>query len=173
MSISKTSLTGASGEHYVMFRLLSMGYIAGLAPEGAPNADIIVTDAKARKSIAIQVKTRLRKGADNGWHMKEKHESIKEDNLFYCFVDLSNEINIAPAIHVIPSGVVAKILYQTHRIWLATPGRNGRTHKNTVMRRLLPDYSKTIKTDDPVIRKYSKGWMDEFKENWKLLKLEN
>lgn len=172
MAIGTSSLTGASGEHYVMFRLLSMGYIAGLAPEGAPNADIIVTDTKIKKSIAIQVKTLLKRGADNGWHMKAKHENLKEDNLFYCFVDLSNDFNTAPTIYVIPSKVVADVLYQVHRIWLATPGRNGCAHKETEMRRLLPDYSKTIKIEHPIIKQHSNGWLDKYKEKWELLNLE-
>lgn len=166
-----TSLTGASGEHYVMFRLLSMGYIAGLAPEGAPNADIIATDAKTKKSVAIQVKTRLKKGVDNGWHMKAKHENIKEDNLFYCFVDLPGNFNAAPNVYIIPSKVVADVLYKTHRIWLDTPGKNGRAHKQTDMRRLLPDYSKTMKVNHPTVKKYSSGWLDKYKENWGLLNL--
>jgi len=172
MAIGNTSLTGAAGEHYVIFRLLSMGYIAGLAPEGAPSADIIVTDIKTRKSVAIQVKTRMQKGFDNGWHMKEKHELISEDNLYYCFVDLPEDSHSAPTVYVLPSKVVAEALYQVHKVWLATPGKKGQAHKQTEMRRLLPDYSKTIKVDNPVIKKYSKGWLEKYKENWELLNLE-
>ncbi len=67
MAIGTSSLTGASGEHYVMFRLLSMGYIAGIAPEGAPNADIIVTDAKT-----IKVDHPIIKQHSNGWLDKYK-----------------------------------------------------------------------------------------------------
>lgn len=171
MSIGNTSLTGASGEHYVMYKLLSMGYVAGLAPEGAPNADIIVTDIKTKKSVAIQVKTRMQKGADHGWHMKEKHEGIKEDNLFYCFVDLPAESEKAPTVYVMPSKIVAEAIYKAHRIWLATPGKKGQAHKKTEMRRLLPDYTKTLPSDNPAVKKYNKGWLNKYKENWGLLNL--
>ena len=167
-----TSLIGASGEHYVLFRLLSMGYIAGLAPDGAPNADIIMTNVETKKSIAIQVKTRLQRGNDNGWHMKAKHEDIQEDNLFYCFVDIPDDLNSVPNIYIIPSKIVAKALYEVHRVWLAIPGRNGRMHKDTEMRRLLPDYSRTIRVEDPIIKKYSNGWIEKYKENWDILNLE-
>jgi hypothetical protein len=47
-SNSDTSLLGAAGEHFVMSELLRRGYIAALAPRGAPNADIVVTDVNAR-----------------------------------------------------------------------------------------------------------------------------
>lgn len=171
MSISKTTLTGAAGEHYLMFRLLGLGYIAGLAPAGAPNADIIVTNVETKRSVAIQVKTRLQKGSDSGWHMKEKHEELKEDNLFYCFLDLPDEVSIPPTVYVLPSKVVAEVLRDTHQVWLKTPGKKGQKHNPTNMRRLLPDYSKTIKVDHPTIKKYSAGWLNEYKENWKLLDL--
>ena len=35
----------------------------------------------------LQVKTRSR-GADKGWHMSAKHESIRDSDLLYCFADL-------------------------------------------------------------------------------------
>ncbi len=53
-----------------MFRLLRKGYIAGLALENAPNAAIIVTDPKIKRSVAIQVKMRLKRQP-----MKDSHES--------------------------------------------------------------------------------------------------
>jgi hypothetical protein len=39
------------------------------------------------RGCSIQVKTRRDIGSDGGWHMKGKHENIKSDRLFYCFVD--------------------------------------------------------------------------------------
>ena len=41
---SQASLLGAAGEHYVLSQLLRRGYIAALAPQGVPNADIVITD---------------------------------------------------------------------------------------------------------------------------------
>ncbi len=171
MSINETTLTGAAGEHYIMFRLLGKGYIAGLAPHGAPNADIIATDIKGKKSVAIQVKTRLPKGSDNGWHMRPKHVELKEPNLYYCFVDLSNESGNSPSVYVIPSRIVAEAIDKTHQLWLSIPGKNGRPHKDSNVRRLLPDYSKTLKIDHPTVKKYSEGWLTQYKENWKILGL--
>ena len=42
--VSRSTVLGAAGEHYVMCQLLRRGLIAALAPVGVPNTDIIVTD---------------------------------------------------------------------------------------------------------------------------------
>ncbi|KKR46682.1 MAG: hypothetical protein UT82_C0009G0046 [Parcubacteria group bacterium GW2011_GWB1_40_14] len=171
MAINKTTLTGAAGEHFVMFRLLELGYIAGLASRGAPNTDIIVTDMTGRRAVAIQVKTRLPKGSDDGWHMKPKHAELKELNLYYCFVDLPNDYNVVPLVYIVPSEIVAEVIGKIHQFWLSLPGKNGRIHKDSNVRRLLPDYSKVLKVDHPLVKKYSKGWLDQYRENWKILGL--
>jgi len=171
MPIHRTTLIGAAGEHYVIFRLLGMGYIAGLAPQGAPNTDIIVTNIGGGKSVAIQVKTKLFVGRDQGWHMRPKHAEISEPYLFYCFVDLSTGPESLPPVYILPSSIVAKAIDSTHKLWLSLPGVGGRPHKDSNVRRLLPDYSQTLHVDHPVVSEYSEGWLDEYKENWKILGL--
>jgi hypothetical protein len=52
-----TTLTGAAGEHYVMYRLLKLGHLAGLTPTGAKGVDILISDADGAHLAAIQVKT--------------------------------------------------------------------------------------------------------------------
>ena len=47
---SQSTLLGAAGEHHVMAELLRPGYIAALAPQGVPNADIVVTDVEQMAS---------------------------------------------------------------------------------------------------------------------------
>ncbi len=66
--VSTSSLTGAAGEHFVMSELLRRGMIAALAPAGVPNCDIVVTDDIGDRLCAVQVKTRIGKGSDRGWH---------------------------------------------------------------------------------------------------------
>ena len=51
---SQSTLLGAAGEHYVMSELLRRGYIAALAPQGVPNADIVVTDVEGSRLCSIQ-----------------------------------------------------------------------------------------------------------------------
>ena len=42
-----------------------------------------------------------------------------------------------------------------HRIWLATPGKNGQPHKETKLRRIRP---KQVGMPD--------GWIDQYLEAW-------
>jgi hypothetical protein len=165
---SQSTLLGAAGEYFVMSELLRRGYIAALAPQGVPNADIVVTDVSSSHLCTVQVKTRRDIGSDGGWHMKEKHESIRSDRLFYCFVDFGKSPSDRPSVHVIPSGVVAETLSTSHKQWLSKPGRKGQAHKDGPMRRLKPDYAKDFSnTTNP----YPDGWLDRYRDAWDLLKL--
>ena len=166
---SQSTLLGAAGEHYVMSELLRRGYIAALAPQGVPNADIVVTDLEGARLCSIQVKARRDIGSDGGWHMNAKHEAARADRLFYCFVDFGKSPSDHPIVHVLPSALVSEVLQRSHRKWLATPGKNGQAHKDGSMRRLMPDYPRIFgATDNP----YPKGWLDSYRDGWHLLKLE-
>ena len=77
-----STIIGAAGEYHVLSQLLRRGWIAALAPDGAPNMDILVTDENNKKLCAIQVKARRDIGRDKGWHMKPKHEDMVADDLF-------------------------------------------------------------------------------------------
>ena len=166
---SQSTLLGAAGEHFVMSELLRRGYIAALAPQGVPNTDIVVTDLEGHRLCSIQVKTRRQIGADGGWHMKPKHEDIKGDHLFYCFVDLGKTLSDIPQLFILPSKIVADVLKTTHRYWLEKPGKNGRAHKDSQVRRLLPDYSRLYGDDKT---QYASSWLEKYRNAWVLLKLE-
>ena len=169
-----STIVGAAGEYHVLSQLLRRGWIAALAPDGAPNMDILVTDENNRKLCAIQVKTRRDIGSDKGWHMKAKHEAMAPEDLFYVFVDVGKHPSDSTVSHILPSSVVADCLQQTHRVWLDTPGKGGQPHKDSTMRRLLPDYSH-IKpnTEDGrgIINRYRAGWLERYRENWSILGL--
>ena len=139
---SNSTTLGAAGEHYVMCQLLRRNKIAALAPTGVPDADIIVSDSLGSTLAAVQVKARRNIGNDGGWHMKAKHEKMKRDLLFYCFVDFGSSLTDAPKCWVIPSDIVASVLEETHQAWFVMEGRNGRKHQSTEMRRFLPDFSR-------------------------------
>jgi len=162
--VSATTLTGAAGEHFVMSQLLRRGFIAALAPVGVPNCDIIVTDDIGDRLCAIQVKTRNNTGADGGWHMSKKHESLVAPTLFYCFVDFAIGTDEAPFTYVVPAPVVAKALAECHQAWLLQPGKKGQQRKDNDMRRLLPGY------DHLEIDEYCLGWLEPYWEAWQILK---
>lgn len=164
--VSTTSLLGAAGEHYVMSELLRRGYIAALAPAGVPNMDIIVADTEGNRLCSIQVKTRSGRGGDGGWHMSVKHERLCSDALFYCFVDFGGTERERPEIYVIPSAMVAEVVSRSHAVWLRNPGRDGRTRRDSNVRRLLPNYDRVFR---PEPNPYPEGWLAPYRNAWHLL----
>jgi len=169
-----STIVGAAGEYHVLSQLLRRGWIAALAPDGAPNMDILVTDENNEKLCAIQVKTRRDIGSDKGWHMKPKHETMVADDLFYVFVDVGRQPSDPTVSYILPSSVVAGCIKDSHRVWLDTPGKGGRPHKDSNVRRLLPDYS-NIKPNTEAGRttmdQYRLGWLEPYRENWSILGL--
>ena len=169
-----STIVGAAGEYHVLSQLLRRGWIAALAPDGAPNMDILVTDENNQKLCAIQVKTRRDIGTDKGWHMKAKHETLVADDLFYVFVNVGKQPSDPTVCYILPSSVVAACIRNSHGVWLATPGRGGRPHKDGPLRRLLPDYSHIKPVTEggrTVINRYRAGWLDHYRENWGILGL--
>jgi Holliday junction resolvase-like predicted endonuclease len=168
MSGASTFL-GSAGEHFVMSVLLHKGYIAALAPAGAPNVDILVSRSDGSRLCSVQVKARSGRGSDGGWHMRPKHEKLRNTRLFYCFVDFSNSgefIDTSPDIFVLPSAIVADALSTSHAVWLKNPGKDGYVRKDNPVRRLLPDYSRLCAPDTTP---YVRGWLNEFKSAWDLI----
>jgi hypothetical protein len=161
---SQSTLLGAAGEHYVLSQLLRRNYIAAIAPQGAPNADIVITDIQANRLFAIQVKSRRDIGSDKGWHMKAKHEHIKSEFIFYCFVDFGPGLDSLPVTYIVPSAVVATVLAESHSTWLKTPGKKNQAHKDSVMRRFKPDYTGTFGPGT----KFGPGWLSQYREAWEL-----
>jgi len=151
-----TSLTGAAGEHLVLSRLLSRGILAAQAPRGARKADILVNHLDDKAPCLIQVKTRSGKGSDVGWHMHKKHESMTDKDLYYCFVNLGSA---EQEIYVIPAKVVAKVVTESHATWLKTPGKGGKPHKDTDLRRIITHYNMNL-------RSAPEGWIENYREKW-------
>lgn len=162
--VSATSVLGAAGEHYVMSQLLRRGMIAALAPVGVPNCDIVVTDDIGDRLCAIQVKTRLEKGSDGGWHMGQKHEGISAPTLFYAFLDFGVGLETPPRCYVVPSSVVADAVRESHATWLASPGKSGQRRNDSPLRRFLPDYDRV-----GLAIGRGKGWLDPYLEAWESL----
>ncbi len=174
MTKVSSAIVGAAGEYHVLSQLLRRGWIAALAPDGAPNMDILVTDEKSNRLCAIQVKTRRDLGGDKGWHMKPKHEELVANDLFYIFVDVGKRPSDETKCYILPSATVADSLKRCHSAWLESPGRDGRPHRDSNIRRLKPDHSNinAINTEGKAaIADYSNGWLEKYREKWSILRL--
>ena len=126
-----TIQTGISGEYFVAAELSRRGYVASLTLRNTRGIDILASNRDATKSVGIQVKTSRGSRAD--WMLNKKAEADLATNLFYIFVCLP-ELG-PPNYYVVPRKVVATFVRDSHRKWLATPGRGGRQHVDTDMRR--------------------------------------
>lgn len=164
---SETTLLGAAGEYYVLCQLLRRDFIAALAPQGVPNMDIVVTNVQGNRQFAIQVKTKRDIGADKGWHMGRKHESILSPTLYYCFVNFGKDTDDKPLCYIVPSQVVANVLSESHKKWLSTPGKKGQQRRDGDLRRFLPDYRHIFGINDG---RYANGWLEQYKESWEQLR---
>lgn len=174
MNRISSTIVGAAGEYYVLSQLLRRGWIAALAPDGAPNMDILVTDVNNKRLCAIQVKTRRDIGSDKGWHMKAKHECETADDLFYVFVDVGKQPSDPTKSYILPSKVVGECLRRCHKVWLETPGKMGQSKRDSNMRRFRPDYSSIkpiTKEGKAIIDQYHSGWLEQYRENWDVLGL--
>ena len=83
-----STMVGAAGRNHVLSQLLRRGWIAALAPDGAPNMDILGTGESNSRLCVIQVKTRRDIGGNKRWFMQSKHETMIIDGLFYIYVDV-------------------------------------------------------------------------------------
>lgn len=150
--VDKT-LIGPAGEHLVLSRLLQRGFLAAPAPRGVRKVDILVNFIDGGAPVLIQVKSTLT-GARNGWFLNEKHEQIRDEDLFYCFVDFKPE---SPDVYVVPSELVADHVSKGHAHWLSTPRRDGGKHGQTATRRM---------DDKAQFDGRQEGWMREYLEAW-------
>jgi hypothetical protein len=117
---------GISGEYFVAAELSRRGYVASLTLRNTKGIDVLASNADATKSVGIQVKTC--QGMKPEWLLNVKAENDSAENLFYVFVCLPDRG--APSFYVVPHDVVATAVRESHRQWLATPGRAGRQHRD-------------------------------------------
>ena len=131
MARLKHDMAGNAGVMFVAAELCRRGVIALPTARNTEGVDLIAAEPRGGKSVGIQVKTRQH--GEKKWLLSKKGESLKSATLFYVFVNLGLPGAVAE-FHVVPSAVVARTLKRGHRVWLATPGRNGRPHKDSALR---------------------------------------
>ena len=113
-----SKLTCSAGEHFVAYKLSSLGYVAAMTREGSPTVDILASNLDASKTLAIQVKTtdwamRTRGRGKNKepfqlqFPLGYKSATTKGDNLVFAFVDLRGiDSDTEPDVYIVPSPYV-------------------------------------------------------------------
>lgn len=142
---SKNTLTsllaGVAGEYYVAAELSKLGLIASITLRNTKGVDVLCSNAEASKTVGIQVKTN--KGTNRDWILNQKAEGYFEDNLFYVFVNLNNNLN-SPDYFIVPSKVVGMYCLESHKEWLAKPGKKGQQHNDNPMRKFKDSEEKYL-----------------------------
>jgi hypothetical protein len=130
MLINKIDHTqiGLAGEYYVLAQLTQRGLIATLTLSTTKGVDILVTNQELERLYKVEVKTTHRPPHHErlfgdkkfySWPMGEKHETITDKNLFYCFVFLQDP-GILPKFFIMPAKKVARYVKWQHQYWLKT-----------------------------------------------------
>ena len=129
---------GLAGEYYVLAQLAQRGFVGSLTLSNTKGIDILVSDSKCKTLYRVEVKTTTKKPHRESlfgkkpfysWPMSEKHETIRDERLYYCFVymSLSNEL---PKFFIVPSKTVAKYVRKQHRHWLQS--RTSKVHETSM-----------------------------------------
>ena len=119
MSRVSPNLTGAAGEHFVVYKLSSLGLVAALPRAGATGVDVLVSNSDGSRTVAIQVKT-----TDNAVRTRGRgtakvpfqlqfplgYKCAKIDNpeLLFAFVDLRDSFDHStqPDVYLVPAPFV-------------------------------------------------------------------
>lgn len=124
IKISKNSVSLA-GEFAVLSQLVLRGYDANMTLGHTKGVDILVSDPESDKMFRVEVKTSFASkpsrsklfGLTLNWMMMDKHETISDRNLYYCFVNIENQTNIF-RFFIVPSVIVAEYVRVQHQFWL-------------------------------------------------------
>jgi hypothetical protein len=124
------TLVGIAGEFFVLSQLTLRGYVATLTFGNTKSVDILVANQDLNRMFKVEVKTTIKKpGRDllfskdpvYKWAMSKKHEQIRDQNLVYCFVHVS-DVDSLPQFFIVPSVDVADYVAWQHQHWLQESG---------------------------------------------------
>ena len=168
--IAKNSIALA-GEFAALSQLAIRGYVASMTLGNTKNIDILVFDPTTKKAHQIEVKTNYERRARHteskffgrfvtSWQMHEKHERIKDPELFYCFVHINasrkDPMKNAFRFFIVPSTVVAEYVGKEHHAWL----RDNPAHRTSLRRvfRIALDNDRKVKVPAPLASGYEDKW---------------
>lgn len=124
-NISKNQIALA-GEFAVLSQLAMHGFDANLTLGNTKSVDILVSHPETGAMRRLEVKTtsnlktyenKVIGTVEGQWRMSKKHETIRDKNLFYCFVGMTDQ-NTGFKFYVVPSKVVADFVTKLHQYWL-------------------------------------------------------
>ena len=157
-----TKAIGDTGEYYVAAELTKRGYTVTIAKDNTHLIDLIVINPDGTKTKNIQVKTTTNK--QNKWKINKKCEQMYNSNLWYVFVKLDIDNELAPSsYHICASSTVASRSREY--------GKQSRaTHVEANKKR--SKRKKIRRTSTSVNTRYFIDEENKFVNNWKNLNLD-
>jgi hypothetical protein len=168
--IPKNSVALA-GEFAALSQLAIRGYDASMTLGNTKHIDILVFDPLTKQASQVEAKANYEKRSrptdsklfgkfETSWQMDQKHEGIKDANLFYCFVHINTD-RADPLKHVfrffiVPSAIVATYVRQEHQTWLRDHSAH-RTSPRRVFRIGLPN-DRDVAVPAPLASDYEDQW---------------
>ena len=132
---ARTAMTGAAGEYFVAAELSLRGWLATVTIKNSPGTDILARKPTTGTMVAIQTKTA---SYGNNFQLNKKDETpTAARNEWYVLVKLHEE-KTRPTFYVVPRNIVAGVAFAQHLEWLSRSRRDGKPHKDTAKRVLLP-----------------------------------
>ena len=133
--MSKRTLTGIAGVHFVVAELSRRGWIS--LPTIRNTAGIDILAHKDGKSVQLQVKTRR---DSRRFTLRESAEQLIGENLYYVFVNLKQ--HDSPEYFIFHSSMVADYVTRTHKMFLQAGRKENafRTFPNVHQKIALDDY---------------------------------
>lgn len=157
-----------AGEFSVLSQLALRGYDANMTLGHTKGVDILVSDSEADKMFKLEVKTNYMSSRSAGgssrlfgryvsaWIMNEKHEQIKDSNLFYCFVNINRQ-GQSFRYFIVPSKVVAQYVRMQHKLWLDEKDTHSRNNTMRTFRIGLKSEEYPILT--PTAEEFENNWV--------------
>jgi hypothetical protein len=170
MKTKDKNAVSLAGEFAVLSQLALRNYDANMTLGRTKGVDILVSDPHSRKMFKLEVKTKLRESDKQvseskifgkvigGWLMSEKHETIADPSLFYCFVIIWKSTHKS-RFFIVPSDFVARYVKEQHELWRTEKKKEGKKVKSTEMRVLRIGFENNkYALPTPTVERYEDNW---------------
>ncbi len=171
------SRVSLAGEFAVLSQLALRGKDANMTLGNTKGVDILVSDPDTGRMLKLEVKTNYSNRIEivksklfgnylSSWILDEKNEKYdekKDANLFYCFVNISQNTKQFK-FYIIPARVVADYLTLENKFWHEEKKKEAKKVKTVTMRNFrvgLKSEKYNIKT--PLAEEYEDNWDFEIK----------
>ncbi len=127
------SFRGNASQFFVAGQLCRRGYAAVVTLGNTPNTDVLCSNREGTRFVHIQVKTFV--PGNKTCSVGAKAERDFGTNFFWVLAGIPKPDSSKPfEYYIVPSTDMASNVSTHHRQWLASPGKNGRVHKDGSMR---------------------------------------